>query len=129
MESRSLSFCIGLLVILALTCKSPQNTQLWQPGQFGYDVALLQQYQDAFVLEKGQAKILVSTDYQGRIMTSTARGDAGPSYGWMNEDLIRADSFVAHFNPFGGEDRFWLGPEGGQFSLYFKPGTDFVFDE
>ena len=29
-------------------------------------------------------------------------------------------------NVFGGEDRFWLGPEGGQYSLYFAPGV--VFD-
>lgn len=28
---------------------------------------------------------------------------------------------------FGGEERFWLGPEGGQFALYFKPGDKFEF--
>ena len=28
-------------------------------------------------------------------------------------------------NVFGGEDRFWLGPEGGQFALYFKKGDAF----
>ena len=28
-------------------------------------------------------------------------------------------------NVFGGEDRFWLGPEGGQFALYFKAGDPF----
>src|SRR5262245_21106879 len=26
-------------------------------------------------------------------------------------------------NVYGGEDRFWLGPEGGQFSLFFAPGA------
>jgi hypothetical protein len=26
-------------------------------------------------------------------------------------------------NVFGGADRFWLGPEGGQFSLFFPPGA------
>jgi hypothetical protein len=26
-------------------------------------------------------------------------------------------------NAYGGEDRFWLGPEGGQFSLFFAPGV------
>jgi hypothetical protein len=30
-----------------------------------------------------------------------------------------------HFNPYGGEDRFWLGPEGGQFALFFKKGDPF----
>jgi hypothetical protein len=28
----------------------------------------------------------------------------------------------------GGEERFWLGPEGGQFSIYFKPGAKFDFE-
>jgi hypothetical protein len=28
----------------------------------------------------------------------------------------------------GGEDRFWLGPEGGQFGLYFAPGAPFEFE-
>jgi len=28
-------------------------------------------------------------------------------------------------NVFGGEDRFWLGPEGGQFALYFRKGDTF----
>ena len=31
-------------------------------------------------------------------------------------------------NVFGGEDRFWLGPEGGQFALYFRPGDPFDLD-
>jgi hypothetical protein len=28
-------------------------------------------------------------------------------------------------NAFGGEDRFWLGPEGGQFSIFFAKGAPF----
>ena len=28
-------------------------------------------------------------------------------------------------NAFGGEDRIWLGPEGGQFSIFFKKGDPF----
>jgi hypothetical protein len=31
-------------------------------------------------------------------------------------------------NAVGGEERFWLGPEGGQFSIFFKKGTAFTFD-
>src|SRR5262245_58398558 len=31
-------------------------------------------------------------------------------------------------NVFSGEDRFWLGPEGGQYALYFKPGDPFDLD-
>jgi len=28
-------------------------------------------------------------------------------------------------NAFGGEDRFWLGPEGGQYSIFFRKGDPF----
>ncbi len=30
-----------------------------------------------------------------------------------------------HINMYGGEERFWLGPEGGQYSLFFKNGVEF----
>ena len=28
-----------------------------------------------------------------------------------------------HIYVFGGEERFWLGPEGGQFAIFFAPGA------
>ncbi len=30
-------------------------------------------------------------------------------------------------NVYGGEDRLWLGPEGGQYSVFFKQGTKMEF--
>ncbi|MFG0317761.1 MAG: DUF6786 family protein [Planctomycetota bacterium JB042] len=30
-----------------------------------------------------------------------------------------------HINVWGGEDRFWLGPEGGRYAIYFAPGDPF----
>jgi hypothetical protein len=30
----------------------------------------------------------------------------------MNHDLIASGKFEEHFSPFGGEERFWIGPEG-----------------
>jgi hypothetical protein len=30
---------------------------------------------------------------------------------------------------FGGEERFWMGPEGGQYSIFFAPGKPFEFDD
>jgi hypothetical protein len=33
-----------------------------------------------------------------------------------------------HMTVLGGEDRFWLGPEGGQYGLYFPPGASFGTD-
>ena len=72
--------------------------------------------------------MIVSPDYQGRVMTSTAAGTTGPSFGWINRSFIAEGKRVPHMNVFGGEDRFWLGPEGGQYALYFAPGAPFDLD-
>jgi hypothetical protein len=61
-------------------------------------------------------------------MTSTARGEKGISFGWVNRKLISSRKFQQHMNAFGGEDRFWLGPEGGQYSIFFKKGDPFDLD-
>ena len=61
-------------------------------------------------------------------MTSTAGGPDGPSFGWINRELIASGVSNVHMNAFGGEDRFWLGPEGGQFSIFFKKGDPFDLD-
>jgi len=100
-----------------------------QQGTFAYDVDFLKRYHpDLIELGEGDARLVVLPAYQGRIMTSTAEGDSGLSFGWINHELIASGKFTDHFSAFGGEERFWLGPEGGQFSVYFKKGKDFVFD-
>jgi hypothetical protein len=68
------------------------------------------------------ARILVCPELQGRVMTSTATWQGGLSYGWINRDLIASGARRPHINAYGGEDRFWLGPEGGPFSLFFAKG-------
>ena len=97
-------------------------------GMYAYDAAFLRKHTTK-VLElmndDSSAKILLSADYQGRVMTSTATGDTGTSFGWLNYDLISAAEKKKQFNPVGGEERFWMGPEGGQYSLYFKGGDSF----
>ena len=72
----------------------------------------------------GGAKILVTPRWQGRVMTS-AMGKTGMSFGWVNRKLIDSGLDSRVFNNYGGEDRFWLGPEGGQFSLWFAKGDPF----
>jgi len=69
-----------------------------------------------------EARLVVCPELQGRVMTSTATGPGGLSFGWINRDLIASGEKRAHINAYGGEDRFWLGPEGGQFSLFFAKG-------
>ena len=89
-------------------------------GSFGYDLNFLRQYDDVTVLRSGdeKAQIIVSPKYQGKVFTSTADGYDGYSFGWVNYSAFDAP-VNAHMNAYGGENRLWLGPEGGKFSLYF----------
>src|ERR1700694_2980104 len=97
---------------------------------YGYDADFLNKHLSDNTIElksaDGSAKVLLSADYQARVMTSTAGGDSGNSYGWINYGLIAAGKKKGQFNPFGGEERCWIGPEGGQYSLYFKKGDSFA---
>jgi len=73
----------------------------------------------------GSGRVAVVPAWQGRVMTSSAGGDAGASFGWINRELVASRAIQPHINVFGGEDRFWLGPEGGQFSIFFAKGAKF----
>jgi hypothetical protein len=94
---------------------------------FGADTDFLKKHIDLIMLHdpEGKAIVAVAPIWQGRVMTSTAGGNDGASYGWINRDLIASGNLQPHINAFGGEDRFWLGPEGGQFSLFFAKGAPF----
>jgi hypothetical protein len=96
------------------------------PGRyFEQDFSLLEQAKGAVLLRDGDALVAVVPAYQGRVMTSTFGGLGGPSLGWVNQDLIASGETKPHMNAFGGEDRFWLGPEGGQFGIFFEAGAPF----
>ena len=94
---------------------------------FGDDLAFLKKYTDVVVLSEtsGNSQVAVLPTLQGRAMTSTAEGTEGLSFGWINRELIASGKTVEHINVYGGEDRFWIGPEGGQFSIFFKKGVPF----
>ena len=96
-------------------------------ADFGDDTAFLKKYTELIVLSDslGAGKVALAPAWQGRVMTSTAGGDAGLSFGWINRELIASKKILPHINVFGGEDRFWLGPEGGQFSIFFAQGGKF----
>jgi hypothetical protein len=98
-----------------------------QNGAFDADIGFLREHTSIIVLKdpNGAAQVAVAPEYQGRVMTSTAGGNAAESFGWIGRAAIAARQRQPHINVFGGEDRFWLGPEGGQYSLYFKPGDPF----
>jgi len=111
------------LALLVAGCGRPQATGT----TFKDDVAFLEKHGGVVVLSdpSGLAQVAVVPALQGRVMTSTAEGPEGMSFGWINRDLLASGKTLEHFNPYGGEERMWLGPEGGQFSIYFAKGAPF----
>jgi len=103
----------------------PGAARAAQPG-FDDDVAFLRQRLEVVVLGSAEGpRVAVVPAWQGRVVTSTVGGPEAPSYGWINRELAASGKLLPHMNAFGGEDRFWLGPEGGQFSIFFKQGDPF----
>lgn len=122
---RRLIIILAGLLLLGTACDNSYNM-----GTYGYD-------KDFFAANgvgtleltspDGQARVLLVPAYQGRVMTSTTRGLGGPTFGWINHKAVAEGFANPQFNPFGGEERFWIGPEGGPFSWYFKPGAEQVY--
>jgi hypothetical protein len=97
--------------------------------QYGYNVNFLKKYIDVIELKKGNSAVVIVPEWQGRVMTSTSEGPGGFSFGWINNNLISSGEVLPHINPYGGEERLWLGPEGGQFSIFFKKGDEFIYEK
>jgi hypothetical protein len=121
---------IGLTMLVLAMITQAAFTQGAGAPKFGDDVAFLKKYVDVIVLsdKSSSTQVAVIPAYQCRVMTSTAGGPNGLSYGWVNRDLISSGKAAPHINVYGGEDRFWIGPEGGQFSVFFKKGDAFDLD-
>ncbi|WP_282135156.1 DUF6786 family protein [Seonamhaeicola maritimus] len=98
---------------------------------YGDDVSFMKDYIQVIELseDSNQSRVAVSAALQGRVMSSSADGENGRSYGWINRELFKSQDTLEHINVFGGEERFWLGPEGGQYSIFFKKGTEFTLDD
>jgi hypothetical protein len=103
---------------------------------FSTDLSFLKKHTDIIVLQQGASAVAVAPMYQGRVMTSTTNIEKGTGFGWINKKVIetgflseeeRKGRIESQIYVFGGEERFWLGPEGGQFSIFFKPGDNFDF--
>ncbi len=136
-----LSFALAAVTgIFLLSCLSPSNkssknmdkkteTNL-SKGTYGYDLAFMKNHKLDFVELKDSisgAGLIVSPALQGRVVTSTAKGENGKSFGWINYKFIESGVQSKQFNPYGGEERFWIGPEGGPFSIYFPKGKEQVY--
>ena len=83
-------------------------------GSFGYDLNFIRKEDStAVVLKTGDAEIIISPKYQAKVFTSTAEGDNGKSFGWINYKAFESP-LDPHMNAYGGENRLWLGPEGNK---------------
>lgn len=132
---KTLSVIILISFNCLLSCSPNKKTEnkiaayQYEKGSFGYDLEFLKTKDSIIVLANGDAQIIISPKYQGKVFTSTATGLTGNSFGWINYKALESDTVVPHINAYGGEDRMWLGPEGGQYSIFFKPGSKMVFED
>ncbi len=91
---------------------------------FADDLAFLEAHGEVILLEAPHGgRVAVSPTYQGRVMTSAVTAD-GASLGYLNRPFIEKGETGTAFDNYGGEDRFWLGPEGGPYALYFAAGAE-----
>ncbi|WP_263359241.1 DUF6786 family protein [Acidicapsa ligni] len=118
---------IALVAIFMLTTSAIGHAQSAQAKTFKSAVDLVNQHSSLVVLADSSsgASIAVWPAMQGRVLTSSADGPNGHNFGWIKEDLVVSGKLDPHMNTIGGEDRIWLGPEGGQFSIFFAQGTPF----
>ena len=119
-----------VLLVIALAAGCGRTAKAPEGVLFKDDAMFLKAHTKAFILtaRDNRAQVAVNPDLQGRVMTSTADGPDGLSFGWINREVLASGGNNLHMNAFGGEDRFWLGPEGGQFSIFFKERDPFDLD-
>lgn len=95
---------------------------------FEDDLAFLSAHGPVHVLSaRSGGRVALSARYQGRVMTSAVDARE-PGFGWIHRAFVEAGRTGTAFDNYGGEDRLWLGPEGGQYGLYFPPRSPFAFD-
>jgi len=140
MKSKISNILFVILALLLAGCISSTNKNtknmtskaeaVFQKGSYGYDLAFLKAHKLNLIELKdasSKASVVLVPDLQGRVMTSSANGNGGKSFGWINYKLFESGVVSGQFNPYGGEERLWFGPEGGPFSIYFQKGKEQVF--
>lgn len=132
MKNNPIYSILAIIFLVGCGQVTKKNKKMEKPtyeeGSLGHDREFLEKKDTGLVvLRSGTATVLVSPKYQAKVFTSSATGDGGKSLGWINYKAFNG-VLDPHMNAYGGENRFWLGPEGSKFSLFFKPGEQMVFD-
>ena len=136
MKLRQVQFLFLAAIGLFLSCTSnTKNTsenmkKEYKEGSFGYDLNYLSDKDSLIILKSDneRSQVIVSAKYQAKVFTTTANGVEGNSLGYVNYKFFDAGVIDDHMNGYGGENRLWLGPEGGQYSIYFEPNKEQVYD-
>ena len=129
---------LPLLLLLLAACTSANPSETSRPGPdfppnpegaaFDADRAFLRSHDSALVtLASGRAALVASAKYQGKVFTSTATGEE--SFGYLDYDALEAVAPDPHINGYGGENRLWIGPEGGPLSVFFAADVPFTPDD
>lgn len=137
MKSKNIILFTVLLIvgIGIISCSENKNRsedmgKEYEKGTFGYDLNYISE-KDSIILLKSEdekAQIILSAKYQAKVFTSTANGLEGNSHGFVNYKFFDSGIVDEHMNGFGGENRLWLGPEGGRYSIFFEPGHEQIFE-
>lgn len=107
--------------IIRETALKNDDAELWS---FGQDLSFFSKYGvETMILSQGDSTIAVSPALQARVMTSSFDGSKGPSLGWINRVQLAFKKADFQKIQLGGEDRFWVGPQGGDFSIFFTGGA------
>jgi hypothetical protein len=130
MMKRKIAVYLAAITFSVVSLKASNvSAQTAGPETFQSVVKLVDQQSKLIILSDSDgASIAVWPAMQGRVLTSSAEGEAGHSFGFVNRSLIESGKAQPHMNAVGGEDRLWIGPEGGQFSIFFAPKAPFDLD-
>ncbi len=121
-----LTAACGAYIVASALCATPEKGR---PMSYAEVRDLLSRHTRIIELSDSRGgRVCICPHWQGRVMTSTCSGPDGPSFGFVNRRFIEAGKPDARLNNYGGEERMWLSPEGGQFSLWFKPGAKQTLD-
>jgi len=106
------AFALLVLPMLSVFSISHALAGEGKKNSFRDDVSFLEKYVRVVVLsdKSGQAQVAVVPSYQGRVMTSTAAGPAGMSFGWINYGFIASGEKDRHMNVYGAEARRVMDP-------------------